>query len=202
MTKKNTVIDISKDAMCDIPNDNDATKPVKEKKIRAKKVKEILDSFKKTSETIPETIPETDAELIVPEPSEPEPSEPEPSEPEPPKPPEPIIEEQINEEPKLRKVLNLVQCDKCGRKMTEKTLKYSHVAICPANKKPEDINKPTRTKKNKIETIELPIEQLEPVTQAPIMPLLRRQTSNTMVARQDRLNQKKEMFKQMLVNAF
>ena len=81
-------------------------------------------------------------------------------------------------------------------------MKYSHAAICPANKKPEDINKPTRTKKNKIDTIELPIEQLEPVTQAPIMPLLRRQTSNTMVARQDRLNQKKEMFKQMLVNAF
>ena len=36
MTKTNTVIDISKDAICDIPNDNDATKdlnkPVKEKK--------------------------------------------------------------------------------------------------------------------------------------------------------------------------
>ena len=32
MTKKNTVIDISKDAICDIPNDNDATMPVKENK--------------------------------------------------------------------------------------------------------------------------------------------------------------------------
>ena len=80
--------------MCDIPNDNDATKPVKEKKIRVKKVKEILESVNEATETIPETIPETDAELIVPEPSEPEP----------PKPPEPIIEEQIIEEPKLRKV--------------------------------------------------------------------------------------------------
>ena len=116
-----------------------------------KKVKEILEQVKEATETIPES----DAELI-----EPEPTEPEPSEPEPPKPPEPIIEEQINEEPKLRKVLNLVQCDKCNRKMTEKTLKYSHAAICPANKKPEDINKPIRTKKNKIDTIESPIEQL------------------------------------------
>ena len=94
------------------------------------------------------------------EPPEPVPPEPEPLKPpEPPKPPEP---EPIIEEPKLRKVLNLVQCDKCNRKMTEKTLKYSHVAICPANKKPEDINKPTRTKKQKIDTIESPIEELEP----------------------------------------
>ena len=159
-------------------------------------MKEILESYKQTPETIPETIPETDVELIVPEPSEPEPSEPEQ-----PKPPEPIIEP-IIEEPKLRKVLNLVQCDKCNRKMTEKTLKYSHAAICPANKKPEDINKPTRTKKQKIDTIESPIEELEPVQQSPIMPLLRRQISSTMVARQDRLNQKKEMYKQLLVNAF
>ena len=84
----------------------------------------------------------------------------------------------------------------------QKRHKYSHEAICPANKKPEDINKPKRTKKHKKDTIETPIEQLEPVTQAPIMPLLRRQISNTMLAGQDKLNQKKEMFKQLLVNAY
>ena len=37
MTKKHTVIDITKDAMCDIPNDNDATKPVNEKKYELKR---------------------------------------------------------------------------------------------------------------------------------------------------------------------
>ena len=87
--------------------------------------------------------------------------------------------------------------------MTEKTLKYSHEAICPANKKADDIiTKPKRTKKDKVETIDSPIQQLEKVEQAPIMPLLRRQISNAMLARQDKLNQKKEMFKQLIVNAF
>ena len=60
--------------------------------------------------------------------------------------PEPIIEETQ----KLRKVLNLVQCEKCKRKMNDKALKYSHEAICPANKKPADIiKKPKRTKRIK-----------------------------------------------------
>ena len=164
-----------------------------------KKVQEIREPVKEATETIPET----DVEPTEPEPKEQEPIEPsEPEPPEPPEPPKPPEPEPIIEEPKLRTVLNLVQCDKCNRKMTEKTLKYSHAAICPANKKPEDINKPKRTKKDKIDTIESPIEQLATVTQAPIMPLLRRQISNTMLARQDKLNQKKEMFKQLLVNAF
>ena len=109
--------------------------------------------------------------------------------------PEPEPSEQVLdiEETKLRKVLNLVQCEKCKRKMTEKTLKYSHEGICPANKKADDIiTKPKRTKKGKVETIDSPIQQLEKVEQAPVMPLLRRQISNAMLARQDKLNQKRK----------
>ena len=31
------------------------------------------------------------------------------------------------------KVVELLQCDKCGKKLTARTLKYSHNAVCPAN---------------------------------------------------------------------
>ena len=31
------------------------------------------------------------------------------------------------------KVVELLQCDKCGKKLTARTLKYSHNNICPAN---------------------------------------------------------------------
>ena len=68
-----------------------------------------------------ETIPETDVEPTEPEPKEQEPIEP--TEPEPPEPPKPPEQEPIIEEPKLRKVLHLVQCDKCNRKMTERDIK-------------------------------------------------------------------------------
>ena len=31
------------------------------------------------------------------------------------------------------KVVELIQCDKCGKKLTARTLKYSHNSVCPAN---------------------------------------------------------------------
>ena len=31
------------------------------------------------------------------------------------------------------KVVELLQCEKCGKKLTARTLKYSHNAVCPAN---------------------------------------------------------------------
>ena len=31
------------------------------------------------------------------------------------------------------KVVELLQCDKCGKKLTARTLKYSHNSVCPAN---------------------------------------------------------------------
>ena len=38
------------------------------------------------------------------------------------------------EEPKKNvKVIELKECEKCGKKLTARTLKYSHAAVCPAN---------------------------------------------------------------------
>ena len=44
------------------------------------------------------------------------------------------------------KVLEIVKCDKCNRKMTEKTLKYAHLDKCPANK--QNINTKCQRQEN------------------------------------------------------
>ena len=31
------------------------------------------------------------------------------------------------------KVIGLTQCEKCGKKLSARTLKYSHTRVCPAN---------------------------------------------------------------------
>ena len=39
-----------------------------------------------------------------------------------------------DEEPKKNvKIVELKECEKCGKKLTSRTLKYSHAAVCPAN---------------------------------------------------------------------
>ena len=63
--------------------------------------------------------------------------------------PRPIINvvEEVKEEPPVSKnikTVELVQCPKCNKKLTERTLKYSHEAVCPANE-PKTIKKPKRT---------------------------------------------------------
>ena len=42
----------------------------------------------------------------------------------------------------------LVECPKCGKKVTERTLKYSHQAFCPANN-PPDAQPKEQSKKHK-----------------------------------------------------
>ena len=98
-------------------------KPIKEKKPRAKREKK---------EAIPEPIPEP-----TPEPT-PEPK-PEPE-------PEPIEEVKPTKE---QKILEIVACDKCNRKMTAKTLKYSHEAICPATNPPKEKAKKAKAGRSK-----------------------------------------------------
>jgi NAD-dependent SIR2 family protein deacetylase len=41
------------------------------------------------------------------------------------------------------KTVELVECPKCNKKLTERTLKYSHEAVCPANEA-KTIKKPKR----------------------------------------------------------
>ena len=48
-----------------------------------------------------------------------------------------IVEDPVVEEDKKKddniKVIELLQCEKCGKKLTARTLKYSHNNVCPAN---------------------------------------------------------------------
>ena len=46
------------------------------------------------------------------------------------------------------KIVELVECPKCGKKVTERTLKYSHQAVCPANN-PPDAQPKEQSKKQK-----------------------------------------------------
>ena len=48
---------------------------------------------------------------------------------------EPLKEEPAKEEPikKNIKTVELVECPKCGKKLTKRTLNYSHMAVCPSN---------------------------------------------------------------------
>ena len=43
------------------------------------------------------------------------------------------------EEKKNVKTVELVECPKCGKKLTQRTLKYSHAAKCPKNEKPQPV---------------------------------------------------------------
>ena len=56
------------------------------------------------------------------------------------------VVEEVKEEPSVSKnikTVELVQCPKCNKKLTERTLKYSHEAVCPANEA-KTIKKPKR----------------------------------------------------------
>ena len=47
-----------------------------------------------------------------------------------------VVEPEVVEDKKKDeniKVVELLQCDKCGKKLTARTLKYSHNNVCPAN---------------------------------------------------------------------
>ena len=71
--------------------------------------------------------------------------------------------------------------------MTEKTLKYSHLDNCPANK--DKINtKNTKAKKTII--TEPATQEISPMFQSPIL------------LRQENINRKKESYKELFKNAF
>ena len=74
-----------------------------------------------------------------------------------------IIVEEVEpvEEPKNTKTLELVNCDKCGKQMTKKTLRYHHDKNCPGEK----IDKqalPVKKRSVKKETVvDIPKEVIE-----------------------------------------
>ena len=106
------------------------------------------------------------------------------------------VSDVLNVEPELTpkevKLLQLVKCDKCNRKMTEQTLKYNHQLSCSGNK-----SKQAKTKEVKVEpVVEIDIEP------PAMLPLKRSTAQYTLKARQNKINQKKEHYKALSVDAF
>ena len=87
------------------------------------------------------------------------------------------------------KTLELVQCDKCNRKMTERTLKYAHEDKCPAL----NPTKP-RTRKSKIsqqEESQKQPQKIEPEYEEELQPVKK----DLISVRREKINQKKEPYK-------
>ena len=106
------------------------------------------------------------------------------------------VSDVLNVEPELTpkevKLLQLVKCEKCNRKMTEQTLKYKHQLSCSGNKP-----KQAKPKEVKVEpVIEIDIEPPQ------MVPLKRATAQHALTSRQHRMRQKEEKFKALVVNAF
>ena len=106
------------------------------------------------------------------------------------------VSDVLNVEPELTpkevKLLQLVKCDKCNRKMTEQTLKYKHQLSCSGNKP-----KQAKTKEIKVE----PVEEID-IEPPAMLPLKRSTAQHALTSRQHRMRQKEEKFKALVVNAF
>ena len=108
--------------------------------------------------------------------------------PPPPPPPSPptVVEEPVEEPPKKNvKTVELVECEKCGKKLTQRTLKYSHPAVCPKNDSPppESTQKPKKQRS----TVETPPPQEVEAPQT--LGMVRRVRKN-------------ERYKELIVHAF
>ena len=75
-------------------------------------------------------------------------------EPPPPPPPPPAVVEESVEEPvkKNVKTVELVECEKCGKKLTQRTLKYSHPAVCPKNDPPPEATQKPKKQRSTVDT--------------------------------------------------
>ena len=108
------------------------------------------------------------------------------------------VSDVLNVKPELPqreiKVMHLVKCEKCNRKMLEQTLKYKHQESCPGNKP-----KMPKIKDIKVEAIEETNIDIEP---PPMIELKKSSSQCATIARHNRINHKKEQFKSLIVNAF
>ena len=120
------------------PPQPDTVAVVKKRAPRVKSVKP-----KKDLEAVQEEVP---VEVKVEEP--------------PPPPPPPAVVEELVEEPvkKNVKTVELVECETCEKKLTQRTLKYSHPVVCPKNDPPPES---TQKPKKQISTVEAPPQEAE-----------------------------------------
>lgn len=107
--------------------------------------------------------------------------------------PEVVILEPKPEDKKVEnknvKTVELVECPKCGKKLTERTLKYSHANKCPKNEnKQEEPNKKVKTQ-----------HEAKPITQISedIHPMVSAYTQ-----RINKIKEKQEKFRNLATLAF
>ena len=74
------------------------------------------------------------------------------------------------EQPKSIKTVELVECPDCHKKLTARTLKYSHQAVCPA-KNPKAISK-TKREINQDEVVK-PVPDIDPEVERALSPEFR-----------------------------
>ena len=69
-------------------------------------------------------------------------------------PPPPVVVEEPVEEPMKKnvKTVELVECEKCGKKLTQRTLKYPHPAVCPKNDPPPEASQKPKKQRSTAET--------------------------------------------------
>lgn len=108
---------------------------------------------------------------------------------------EPVKVEVVEEPKKNIKTVELVECPNCHKKLTERTLKYSHQAVCPATNPPQATPKPKPRPTTQMEQIQEPMrmQSIEEVREI-VLPQI--------TARMQRLNQRAERYKKLVVNAF
>ena len=72
---------------------------------------------------------------------------------EPPPPPPAVVEESVEEPVKKNvKTVELVECERCGKKLTQRTLKHSHPAVCPKNDPPPEASQKPKKQRSTAET--------------------------------------------------
>ena len=109
------------------------------------------------------------------------------------------ISDPIDDKKKNIKTVELVECPKCGKKLTERTLKYSHPIKCPKNEnKPKEINLPKS--ENKPDEINLLNSENKPDEIA--MSKIETKPLGVLENRLLKIKEKQERYKNLARNAF
>ena len=102
------------------------------------------------------------------------------------------IQENIVEEDNTKRIQQLHKCDKCGKMLTLKSLRYSHSKYCGSNNKPTKMIAQPKNQET-IQQVKLP-----DIEETPIIKSLDEMRRDRYLQRQ---NEKKESIKRLFANA-
>ena len=105
---------------------------------------------------------------------------------------EQTIQDNIVEEDKTKRIQQLHKCDKCGKMLTLKSLRYSHSKYCGNNNKPTKMIAQPKNQET-IQQVKIP-----DIEEAPVIKSLEEMRRDRLLQRQ---NEKKESIKRLFANA-